>query len=118
MHELSIVEALIEQVEAEVERAGARGQVARLKLSIGRLSGVNADAVRFAFELLTPGTRLAGAELEIDEPKAVCRCAACGAQTEIEELSLGCPACQAGDITIDGGREMLLETIDVDEFDR
>ncbi|MDD4271054.1 MAG: hydrogenase maturation nickel metallochaperone HypA [Pirellulaceae bacterium] len=118
MHELSIVEALIEQVETEVDRAGARGPVARLKLSIGRLSGVNADAVRFAFQLLAPSTRLAGAALEIDEPKAVCVCAACGARTEIEELVLSCPACQAGKITIDGGREMLLETIDVDEFDR
>lgn len=115
MHELSIVEALIEQVEVEVDRAAARGRIARLKLSIGRLSGVNPDAVRFAFELLTPGTRLAHATLEIDEPRAVCHCAACGAETEIEGLSLSCPACQAGDITIDGGREMLLETIDVDE---
>ncbi|MHB8900564.1 MAG: hydrogenase maturation nickel metallochaperone HypA/HybF, partial [Thermoguttaceae bacterium] len=64
MHEVAIVEELIEQVEGEVARAGASGRVTRLALSIGRLSGVQADSIRFAFELLTPGTRLEGSSLE------------------------------------------------------
>jgi len=115
MHELSIVEALIEQVEAEVEQAGAAGPVSRLALSIGRLSGVCADSVRFAFELLSPDTILAGAALEIEEPKAVCVCHGCAERTELEELCLHCPACGSPDITIEGGQEMLLETIDVEE---
>jgi hydrogenase nickel incorporation protein HypA/HybF len=115
MHEVSIVEALIEQVEGEVERAGASGRVTRLGLSIGRLSGVHADSIRFAFELLSPGTILEGADLEIDEPRAVCVCSACGARTELEELSLDCPGCGDVDITLHGGQEMLLQTIDVDE---
>ena len=52
MHELSIVEALIDQVGQELDRAGQQGRVLRLELSIGRLSGVNPDSVRFAFGLL------------------------------------------------------------------
>ena len=39
MHELSIVEALIEQVQREVRRAGQKGRVTRLELAIGTLSG-------------------------------------------------------------------------------
>ncbi len=115
MHEVSIVEALIEQVEGEVTRAGASGKVTRLGLSIGRLSGVQVDSIRFAFELLAPGTLVEGAALEIEEPPAVCVCADCNARTDLDELCLECPICDGHEISIDGGREMLLQTIDIDE---
>jgi Zn finger protein HypA/HybF involved in hydrogenase expression len=36
---MSIVQALIEQVESEIERAGQTGRVTRLELAIGTLSG-------------------------------------------------------------------------------
>ena len=92
MHELSIVEALIDQVRRELDRAGQHGDaVLRLEMSIGRLSGVHADSVRFAFDLLAPGTLLDGAEIVIHEPKAVCRCHACNARTEIDDLVVQCP---------------------------
>ena len=115
MHEVSIVEALIEQVEGEVARAGASGKVTRLALSIGRLSGVQVDSIRFAFELLAPGTLVEGALLEIEEPKAFCVCSACSTSAELEEFCLECPACGGQQISIEGGREMLLQTIDVDD---
>lgn len=114
MHEVSIVEALIDQVECEVARAGAAGPVSRLAISIGRLSGVNSDSIRFAFELLSPGTLVDSAELVIDEPAAVCVCRACGQRTEIDEFVLECPRCGGVDISLDGGQQMLLETIDVE----
>jgi hydrogenase nickel incorporation protein HypA/HybF len=115
MHELSIVEALIEQVGEEVRQAGVEGKIAKLELSIGRLSGVNADSIRFAFELLASDTILAGAEIVIHEPKAVCRCNNCLAETEIESPLLQCPRCSSDDVSIDGGRELLLQSIDVEE---
>jgi len=115
VHEVSIVEALIEQVEKEVARSGHRGRVARLELVIGRLSGVNADSIRFAFEMLAPGTMVEAADLEIAEPKAFCCCKGCGARTEIDELFIRCPACGSGEISIDGGQELLLQTIDLEQ---
>jgi hydrogenase nickel incorporation protein HypA/HybF len=115
MHELSIVEALIEQVQEEVSRAGVEGKIAKLELSIGRLSGVNADSIRFAFELLASDTILAGTEISIHEPKAVCRCNSCRAATEVDDLPLQCPRCSSDDVVIDGGRELLLQSIDVEE---
>ena len=115
MHELSIVEALIEQVQREVQRAGQHGRVQRLELSIGRLSGVNTDSIRFAFDLLAANTILAGSEIVIHEPKAVCRCNTCHAETEIDELLPHCPRCSSDDVVIDGGRELLLQSIDLEE---
>ncbi len=115
MHELAIVEALIEQVNRELNRAGQQGRAVRLELSVGRLSGVNPDSLRFAFDLLGAETRVAGAEIVIREPKAVCRCRSCNARVEIEDLVVHCPNCASDDIAIEGGRDLLLQSIDVED---
>ena len=103
------------QVKEEVERAGASGRVTRLSLVIGRLSGVNCDSIRFAFDLLTPGTLLESAELEISEPRAECVCPDCGATSQIDRVVGECPDCASPEITIQGGTELILQTIDLEQ---
>jgi hydrogenase nickel incorporation protein HypA/HybF len=115
VHELSIVETLIEQVEKEVRRSGHDGHVVHLDVTIGRLSGINVDSIRFAFDLLTPDTMLAQAELRIAEPKATCCCSQCGARTEIDDLVAVCPACGSGHITFEGGQDLFLESIELED---
>ena len=115
MHELSIVESLVEQIEREVDRSGHGGRVRRLELRIGRLSGVNCESLRFAFELLAVDTRIEGAEIDIEEPPAISTCHDCNAKCELDELLLKCPKCDSTNVTVDGGREMLLESIELDD---
>ena len=115
MHEVTIVQSVIEQVEQQVDRCGHDGRVTRLNLSVGRLSGVNVDSIRFAFEMLAPGTLLEAAALEIAEPAAVCCCRACGRRTEIDELEFECPVCASGEITVEGGRDLLIRTIELED---
>jgi hydrogenase nickel incorporation protein HypA/HybF len=115
MHELAIVDALIEQVGREVRRAGNHGKILGVQLSIGRLSGVNSDSLRFAFELLAPDTLVEGAEIVINQVKPFCRCHACNARMEIEDLVFKCPKCASDAITIEGGRDLMLESIDVED---
>ncbi|MCE5266816.1 MAG: hydrogenase maturation nickel metallochaperone HypA [Planctomycetaceae bacterium] len=115
MHELSIVDALIEQVKETLDRSDERGRVLRLELRIGRLSGVSSQSLRFAVELLAPGTSVEGAEVVIREPKAVCNCHACHAQVEIDELVVECPKCGSDDVSIEGGRDLILQSIEVEE---
>jgi hydrogenase nickel incorporation protein HypA/HybF len=64
MHELSVIQSV---VDAIVEKLGDR-EVARVRLVVGRQAGVVVDALRFSFDLVTEGTSLSGAALEIDEP--------------------------------------------------
>ncbi len=115
MHEISIVDALIEQVQQEVERSGQKGRIVRLELAVGRLAGVSCDSLRFAFELLVPGTPLEQAELHVTEPKATCCCQACKACVEIEEITLQCPECESIEVIMEGGRELLLQSIEIEE---
>jgi hydrogenase nickel incorporation protein HypA/HybF len=115
MHELSIAEALLDQVVAELERAGQKGPVKRLELVVGRLSGVHCDALRFSFGLLAAGTSAEGAEVIIRQPPAVSRCRACGASSELAELDMVCPKCFSPEIVIEEGRELMLETIEIED---
>ncbi len=114
MHELSIVEALIEQVNHELHRAGQKGRIVELNLAVGRLSGVNSDSLRFAFDLLSPGTIVDGAEVIIKEPKAACRCRDCNHVEPIDELVAECPKCGSSNVVIEGGRELTLDSIELE----
>jgi hydrogenase nickel incorporation protein HypA/HybF len=115
MHELSIVEALIAEVEREVGRSGHDGRIRRVDLVIGRLSGVSCDSIRFAFDLLSRGTLLDGAEVHIAQPRAVSRCRDCLASVELDELAVECPTCHSPNITIEGGRDLLLEAVELED---
>jgi hydrogenase nickel incorporation protein HypA/HybF len=112
VHELSIAEALMEQVEEAVSRAGRVGPVKRVDVVVGRLSGVHCDSLRFAFEVLSPGTIVEGAELEITESRALTHCRQCGTSREIDELVIVCPVCGSYDISIDSGRDLTLQVIE------
>jgi hydrogenase nickel incorporation protein HypA/HybF len=115
---MSIVQALLEQVAEEVDQSGYRGRVVSLHLVVGRLSGVHVDAIRFGFELLSPGSIAQGAALQIDQPQARCHCDRCGAAVEIAEIVSVCPLCGQGDIIIRGGQELLLQSIDLEDEDQ
>ena len=112
---MSIVQALIEQVEAEVEKSGEKGRVMGLDLVIGRLSGVHADSIRFAYEVLSQDSILDGAELRISEPNACLACHACDHREPISDLEMHCPTCGSGDIVIEGGRDLVLQSIELEE---
>jgi hydrogenase nickel incorporation protein HypA/HybF len=112
---MSIVQALIEQVHVEVEQSDHEGRVAGLDLVIGRMSGVHVDSIRFAFEMLTPGTLLEGADLRIDEPAAKLTCQQCGSEQDIDQIMLDCPACGSERIRIAGGQDLLLQSIELVE---
>ena len=115
MHELSIVEALIQQAQKEAKRAGHEGRIRRLELIVGRLSGVNCQSLRFAFDLLAPGTPVEDAQVNIVEPKAVCHCRDCHGRVEVDELIVRCPECDSAEVSIEGGRDLLLESIELED---
>ncbi|MDR7554692.1 MAG: hydrogenase maturation nickel metallochaperone HypA [Armatimonadota bacterium] len=114
MHELSICQALIEAAADAVSRLPAPPpRVLRVTLRIGHLTAVVPDALRFHFDLLTPGTVLEGATLDIEEVPVRGRCGACAHEFVTEALVLRCPACGAGDVQVLAGRELELVALDV-----
>jgi hydrogenase nickel incorporation protein HypA/HybF len=108
VHELSVTQSVVDTVLARTGPA----RVTVLRLSVGRLSGVVPDALRFCFELVAEGTPLEGADLVIEEPAGRARCSSCGADTEIEDLVLLCP-CGSADVRVTAGRDLLVRSVEV-----
>lgn len=67
VHELSIALSLVDAVCDELPRLGDRVSVRRVIVRIGPLSGVVPDALRFAFDVASDGSPIAGASLDIEE---------------------------------------------------
>ena len=108
MHELGIVEDVIERV-CESSR-GAR--VTRVVLEIGRLTAVLPDAVRFCFELAAEGTLAEGARLDIIETPGRARCRACGAELALDRPFGRC-ACGGTDLEWLAGEELRIKEMEV-----
>lgn len=108
MHELSITESIVAAVTERLPDAPVR----RLRLEIGRLSGVVPDSVRFCFDLVAAGTTLEGAELEIDEPSGRARCRSCSTAFETAEVLPLCD-CGSADVEVIGGSELRIREVEV-----
>lgn len=76
MHELSIVSTLVESVLEFVTAHQVR-KVINVRLSVGELTCVEAEQMRFCYAALTEKTPLAGSELEIEKVSAEVKCPHC-----------------------------------------
>ena len=115
MHELGIIEEMVKLAVHEIERAGATEPVTCITLTVGKLSGASPEALRTAFEIVSPQTRLRGADLVIHEPGAFCHCQECGRETEVDGYLFACPHCGSGSIVLEGGNQLQLASIDLDD---
>ena len=112
MHELSVCQALMSQVE---KIAGERGatSVNRIFLSIGPLSGVEPPLLQSAFTVARAGTVAAEAEMEIRSGPVVVECRSCGARGEVPVNRLLCPACGNWQVHVVAGDELLLLSLEL-----
>jgi hydrogenase nickel incorporation protein HypA/HybF len=108
MHELSIADGIVEHC---AERAnGAR--VVLVRLEIGRLSCVTAEALQFCFDVCAKDTVVEGAALEIIPIQGRARCRGCGAEMEIRSFTESC-GCGNSDLRVVAGEELRLKEMEV-----
>ncbi len=114
MHELSIAVSVLESVEAEIaSRSGGtpRGSVREVTMRIGRLAGIEPEALSFAWEVARRGTICDGAELALDLAPVVASCSLCGSTFPIESEGGACGNCGPAAFSIVGGREIEIRRV-------
>ena len=111
MHELSIAQAV---VAVASRHAGGRS-VRKVELRVGYLRQVVPASLEFAFQLLTDGTSMEGAELAIEEVPARGRCRACGVETTMSDFPLRCGRCDGLDVELVAGEELLVEALELEQ---
>ena len=111
MHEYSIVDALLRQIDTEARRVNAT-RVHRVELKIGELAGIERELLALAFEAYRDETICAGAELTIHAQPARWSCPACG-KSAAAGVNLRCADCQTP-LTLAEGDEIILERLEME----
>src|SRR5438270_9271002 len=106
MHELSIALSIVDGV---LEEAAQRGdvRVAAVHLRLGPLSGVDEQALLFAYPMACEGTPLEGSQLVINKAEIVLYCQACEQERKPASMDdLRCPKCGGLDSRVVRGTEL------------
>ncbi|MDI6739266.1 MAG: hydrogenase maturation nickel metallochaperone HypA [Candidatus Edwardsbacteria bacterium] len=113
MHELAITQSLLRIALDTAEKNGVM-RILIIRLKIGELTGYVPAAVEQNFAMLSPGTKAEGAALVIERIPLQCSCKHCGNAYRARSDDFTCPACGAADAAITGGREMFIESMEVE----
>ena len=111
MHEYSIVQALVERVDAEVKCQRAVC-VHRLSVRIGELSGVDPELLTTAYHTFRERTVCEGADLDLIVVPARWTCEGCGRQIGRGRL-LRCEVC-GSPARLAEGDEIVLDRIELE----
>jgi len=117
MHELSIVSSVVETVQESLANyPGAR--VVEVRLKVGALASVVVDSLEFCWGIATEDTPLVGSRLVVVTVPVVMHCADCDADVEIESVqSFRCPLCDEPCGDLRQGRELDIESFEIEEAD-
>lgn len=115
MHELSIVQSVVTSV-TEWLAGQPPGRIKTVTLRVGALSGVVEDALQFGYEIATTGTPLSGSTLEVRRQPVVIYCQPCADLAELPGVqSFRCPRCDTPSGDIRHGRELEIESLEIEE---
>lgn len=92
----------------------AAKRVVGVKLLVGRMTGVEPEALRFCFASLAAGTVAAEAELEIELAPLCACCRDCGEEFGVENYRFLCPQCGSAAVEVISGRELRVEHLEVE----
>jgi hydrogenase nickel incorporation protein HypA/HybF len=113
MHELSVCQALVDQLRDLATRESAQ-RITRVLLRVGPMSGVVPELLEHAFPIAAAETVADGAAIVIEDAALRVRCRTCGAETDAAPGSLICGRC--GDFRTDlvSGDELLLVSVELE----
>lgn len=116
MHELGIMTGVLDAVQTSARQAGA-DRVLKVSLSVGEMTEAIEDALRFAFEALSEQQEYAlcaCAELDIVMVRPRSRCLECCAEYDHDRFHMLCPECGSFATELVAGRELQIDSIEVD----
>ena len=111
MHELSVCQNLVMQVERIAREQNAR--VSSITIKIGPLSGVEAALVEQAYPLAVAGTCLSAARLIIDSLPVRVHCHVCQQDTVAAPNRMLCAHCGDWRTELLSGDELLLSSVEL-----
>jgi hydrogenase nickel insertion protein HypA len=133
VHELSLVQGIMDAVEEIADEKG--GKVKSVRVGIGELAQFDARLVRQLLEDLKEGTSLQGARVTVEPEKSKIKCLSCGRRWDFHELAgpltsderemmhflpellnscTRCPSCSKSYFEIQEGRSVRIIEVELD----
>ena len=113
MHELGVTQSILDTVLQQAKEYNVK-RISAINLKVGVWTSIVPDCVQFYFEMLSEDTIAEGAELKVEEIPLTGRCEDCGEIFEIEEFLFVCPHCSGKKVNIEAGRELFIDSIEVE----
>ena len=116
MHELAIASSLAETLIKYMKDNSVR--VTAAHLCTGPFSGIDPDALRFAWEPAAanfPGSGLEKCTLKIRTALIMHSCRSCGKSFEFENWQIKCPSCGRETLHRENGSEFILESVEIQD---
>ncbi|MDR2080381.1 MAG: hydrogenase maturation nickel metallochaperone HypA [Campylobacteraceae bacterium] len=112
MHELSVVNSLIELCEKNAKANNAE-KITKVEVKIGKLSGIEPHFLKLTFDTFKNKTLCNDAELVMNVQKVVVKCLSCGNEQTLENNEFICKAC-GGEVRVIDGEDMLLMRLEME----
>ena len=113
MHEVGLAEGVLDIALDYAQRNDAK-RIAEVTLLIGDMAGVEKDTLEFAFDSIKKGTIANDAKLVMHTAPIVGRCQKCGKEFHIDHYDFFCPECSDGVLELISGRELQVESLEVE----
>jgi hydrogenase nickel incorporation protein HypA/HybF len=114
MHEMAITENIIRIVREKLGDMPVKGHTVTVTVVIGKLTAVIPETLKFCFNIMTKESEFSDIILVVREVSVHGRCRKCQDEFLIEEIRFNCPHCSGTEIDLTSGRELLLESIELD----
>lgn len=112
MHEFSIAENIVDVVGKAV---GSRKRLLSVSVTLGPLSGISAEALRFCFTEVAKQKGFGSPELIVNEIAAKLHCCDCGLDYESMDFFEGCPGCRSLNRRVISGHEFTVDEAELME---
>jgi hydrogenase nickel incorporation protein HypA/HybF len=112
MHELSIALSILDELEEQIEKHD-HAAVEAVHVRLGVLSGVDPQALRFAYELAREGTPFAASRLKIESVRLLVLCLQCKQTHQPDPQNICCPRCLTPEQEILEGRELEVRALEL-----
>ncbi len=114
MHELSICQSLMTQVESIALEHKAQN-VTSITVAVGALSGVEAELLKNAYPIASAGTVAENAELIVETLPVRVKCSQCGSESDATPNKLICKECGDWRTTLVSGDELMLMSVELEK---
>ncbi len=112
MHELSLARDMTRII---ANALGKRMPLDRVNITIGPLSGISSESLRFCFTEVAKMEGFGEPELVINLTEAKLICLECDTEYEAKDFYDGCPDCGSISRRILSGREFTVDSVEIEE---